>query len=261
MAEGENHHGDEASVRAVTPLELVLVRHGESVGNVLATAAQRNGDETIRIGERDADVPLSSLGVEQATALGGRLAEILGDADRTLVWSSPYVRAVQTADTALRAAGADLPIRLDERLRDRELGILDLLTWLGVQRLLPQEAKRRRWLGKFYHRPPGGESWADVVLRLRSFLHEALAEPHTDRIVLFSHDAVITLVRYVLEGMREADVLALATREPVLNASVTRLRRSRDGAWELKEYNDVSHLQTAGAPVTHHKGESDVRPH
>lgn len=243
----------------VTPRELILIRHGESVGNVLASAAQREGDEVIRIGERDADVPLSALGVEQATALGTRVGDLLGG-ERTLVWSSPYRRAVQTAEIALQASGTSLPVRLDERLRDRELGILDLLTWLGVQRRLPQEATRRRWLGKFYHRPPGGESWADVALRLRSFLHEALAESHADRVVLFSHDAVITLVRYVCEGMREAQVLEIAAGQPVLNASVTRLRREDDDEWRLDVYNDVSHLQTAGAPVTQHRGESDVRP-
>jgi broad specificity phosphatase PhoE len=241
--------------------ELLLVRHGESLGNVAAAQAHAEGAHVIEVPARDPDVELSDLGREQATAVGAVLAALPPEERPQALVCSPYVRALETARLACGSAGYEVPIRLDERLRDRELGILDLLTWLGVQRLLPQEAKRRRWLGKFYHRPPGGESWADVVLRLRSFLHDALAEPHTDRIVLFSHDAVITLVRYVLEGMREADVLALATREPVLNASVTRLRRSRDGAWELKEYNDVSHLQTAGAPVTHHKGESDVRPH
>ncbi len=58
--------------------------------------------------------------------------DLLGGGERTLVWSSPYRRAVQTAEIALQASGASLPVRLDERLRDRELGILDLLTWLGV---------------------------------------------------------------------------------------------------------------------------------
>ena len=60
--------------------------------------------------------------------------------------------------------------RLDERLRDRELGILDRLTSAGVEARFLEEGERRRWLGKFYYRPPGGESWADVVLRLRSLL-------------------------------------------------------------------------------------------
>ena len=62
---------------------------------------------------------------------------------------------------------------VDERLRDRELGILDALTAHGVDVRLPAEAARRRWLGKFYYRPPGGEAWTDVALRLRSFLRDA----------------------------------------------------------------------------------------
>ena len=86
------------------------------------------------------------------------------------VWSSPYLRARQTAELAVHTGGWQTPVLLDERLRDRELGILDMLTSAGVEARLPQEAERRRWLGKFYYRPPGGESWADVVLRLRSLL-------------------------------------------------------------------------------------------
>ncbi len=65
-----------------------------------------------------------------------------------------------------------MKVLTDERLRDRELGILDRLTRLGVKTRYPDEAERRLWLGKLYYRPPGGESWADVALRLRSILDE-----------------------------------------------------------------------------------------
>ncbi|MEP6695909.1 MAG: hypothetical protein ABJA34_03415 [Pseudonocardiales bacterium] len=51
-----------------------------------------------------------------------------------------------------------------------EIGILDLHTTAGVLGRFPEEAARRNRLGKFYHRPPGGESWADVSLRLRSLI-------------------------------------------------------------------------------------------
>ena len=51
---------------------------------------------------------------------------------------------------------------------------------------LPDEAARRSRLGKFYYRPPGGESWADVLLRLRALLRE-LREDHPDgRVLLFA---------------------------------------------------------------------------
>ena len=108
--------------------ELVLVRHGESMGNAAAAAAHAASADVIEVEHRDADVPLSGVGVEQAKALGLGFRNLLADQRPTVVWSSPYVRAQQTARIALDAAGSSLPIAIDERLRDRELGILDLLT-------------------------------------------------------------------------------------------------------------------------------------
>ncbi|MGH1525518.1 histidine phosphatase family protein [Leifsonia sp. L25] len=135
----------------MTAAKILLVRHGESTANVAATAAEAAGEEVIDVGARDADVPLSELGERQAAALRPRLAAELG-ADRrgALVWSSPYRRAVSTARLALDGDA----FVVDERLRDRELGILDALTRHGVDTRLPQEAARRRWLGTFYYRPP-----------------------------------------------------------------------------------------------------------
>ena len=62
-------------------VELLLVRHGESVGNVAATTAQSAGKEVIDVGSRDADVPLTETGTKQAKAFGNWLAE-LEPADR-----------------------------------------------------------------------------------------------------------------------------------------------------------------------------------
>src|SRR4051794_23066848 len=133
-----------------------LARHGESAGNVAATRAELNGDEVLAIDARDADVSLTEAGVEQAGALGAWLAE----QERPIaLWCSPFRRAHDTARIARERAGLDTEIRLDERLRDRELGIVDLLTSRGIQARYPDEAARRLRLGKFWYRPPGGESW------------------------------------------------------------------------------------------------------
>ncbi|MCB5293311.1 2,3-bisphosphoglycerate-dependent phosphoglycerate mutase [Arthrobacter sp. SO3] len=129
--------------------ELLLVRHGESQGNVAATLAHRSGAYVINVPARDADVELSETGREQALALGRLLAGFAEDR-RAAVWSSPYLRARQTAELAVNTGGWKTQPVLDERLRDRELGILDMLTSAGVEARLPQEAERRRWLGKFY---------------------------------------------------------------------------------------------------------------
>jgi broad specificity phosphatase PhoE len=182
-------------------LELILVRHGESVGNVAREAAESSGAEVIVMSMRDPDVPLSPLGEEQATALGRWLAPGAGGSPPNAVWCSPYLRARRTAERALGEYSGGPGPRLDERLRDRELGVLDLLTSHGVRARFPGEAERRRWLGKFYYRPPGGESWADVVLRIRSFLSDLDRCGAEGRHLIVSHDAVILLFRYVCEQL------------------------------------------------------------
>lgn len=240
--------------------ELVVIRHGESLGNVAAAEAYTAGAEVIDVGARDADVELSGAGVEQAEALGRGLAPLLDDDVPTLAWSSTYVRAHQTAQLSLASAGAALPVRLDERLRDRELGVLDLLTTLGVQNRYPEEAVRRRWLGKFYHRPPGGESWADVVLRVRSFLTDLSALPDGTRAVIFCHDALVLTFRYVCEGLSEHEVLEIGRTTPVKNVSITHLVPKSDGGWQVRRFNDVTHLAQSDAPVTRHPGDVDAQP-
>jgi len=116
-----------------------------------------------------------------------------------------------------------MPLVVDERLRDRELGVLDLLTRRGVEARHPDEAVRRRWLGKFYHRPAGGESWADVVLRVRSVVADLVATCRGERVLVVCHDAVVLAIRYVCEGLSEAAVLELQIVDPVKNVSITRL--------------------------------------
>ena len=233
----------------MTARTLLLIRHGESTANVAAAAAEAANVDVIPVEARDADVTLSSLGELQAGALGARLRDVLPR--DSAVYSSPYRRAVQTAQLAL---GADVILRIDERLRDRELGILDRLTAVGVERRLPLEAERRRWTGKFYYRPPGGEAWTDVALRLRSFLRDVPGDPDAT-VVVFAHDAVVSLFLYVMLRMTEAQLAEHLLTHPIANASITELRfDGRD--WSLQAFADDAHLAAAGLPATEHPGEA-----
>jgi broad specificity phosphatase PhoE len=241
--------------------QLLLVRHGESLGNAAASAAERDGTETIDIPMRDADVPLTETGVRQATAVGAWLRDLDPQARPTRAWTSPYVRAATTGEIAIGESGIGLQLRVDERLRDRELGITDLLTTRGFEARLPFEAQRRRWLGKFYYRPPGGESWADMVLRARSVLSDIDLVDDGEHVMVVCHDAMILILRYVCEGLSEAQLLEISQRSSVANASMTRLSRpSGSGLWTADSVNDVSHLSDEGAPVTTHSGGMDDRP-
>lgn len=211
------------------PAEIVLVRHGESVGNLADSAARDAGAEQLDLDARDADVELSDTGREQARALGRWLAGRAADALPTRVVTSPYRRAAETAALALEGlSGVGEAPEQDERLRERDLGVFDGLTGAGIRARHPDEAARRQRLGKFYYQPPSGESWADVAQRVRSFLHDLRVGHDGERIWLFSHQAVIMTFRYVLEGIDEAEVLELDRTVRIPNASVTTYRRSGD---------------------------------
>jgi probable phosphoglycerate mutase len=238
--------------------ELVLIRHGESTANVAREASEAAGHEQIPVECRDADVPLSELGQRQAGAVGQWLrAQPVCER----AWCSPYVRAAQTAQLALQAGESPATLKVDERLRDKELGVLDTLTTVGVAARYPLEAERKRWLGKLYYRAPGGESWADVALRIRSFLRDVESPRRMERSIIFTHDAVITLFRYVCLEMSEAEVLEVAQAEPVPNASITVLALTGD-RWSLRASNLQDHLVTADGEDlrTLHTGETDVAP-
>src|SRR3546814_903781 len=183
------------------PRTLWLVRHAESAGNVANAAALAEGLPELDLAHRDMDVPLSDRGVLQARALSIWLEGLPELPD--VIWSSPYRRALDTACLAVESAGCDIPVVTDERLREREFGILDRLTKVGIEARHPEQAAARAFLGKLYHRPPGGESWADVAARVRTVLTDLRLDHTGERVCIVAHQAVITLCRSALERSEE----------------------------------------------------------
>jgi broad specificity phosphatase PhoE len=234
------------------PEALWLVRHGESAGNVADVAARAAGAARLDLDVNDVDVALSTLGEDQAEALGGRLAA-LDPAERpTCLLVSPYRRARQTADIALSRAGLHgVPTTVDERLRDREQGVLDRLTATGIRDRFPAEAERRRYVGKFWYRPPGGESWADVAQRVRAALVDLRLDREGERVLLVAHDVPILLARYVIEHLDVDEVVALSG--VIGNCSLTTYAAGADGL-RLASFNDTTHIQAhEDATVTAHE--------
>ncbi len=234
--------------RVPGPSALWLVRHGESMGNVADARAQRAGAGKLELDVRDPDVPLSETGCGQARALGRWLAALPPGERPTTVLSSPFTRAFTTAELATEELG--LPVRTDERLRERDFGAFDGMTGAGIREQYPDEAGRRDLLGKFYYRPPGGESWADVALRIRSLLATEALRHDGERLLLVAHQAVIMVFRYVLEELTEQELLAVDKQEQVANASVTRYETRTDGELALVAFNVVEHLVAEDEDVT-----------
>lgn len=237
-----------AAGRRRAPSRLVLVRHGQSVGNLADEDAHRRELERIELDYRDPDTPLSEAGEQQALSLGVHLGGLSSSEQPQIILTSPYVRARTTAQVALERAGLEHKLVFDERLREREFGAFDRLTRRGVQSRFPDEAARLEDLGKFYFRPPGGESWADVALRVRSLLADIRAEYDGASVWAFSHQAVIMVFRYVLEQLDENQILEINASEPLPNCSMTSYAPDETGALQLERYADTSHM--AEAPVT-----------
>lgn len=238
------------------PSVLWIVRHGESAGNVARMAADAAGAHRIDLTERDVDVALSPRGEEQAAALGRWFSGYGVDGRPDVLLASPYLRARETARLFREAGGcpADEPICVDERLREKEFGVLDGLTGSGIKALAPEQAAFRRLLGKFYHRPPGGESWCDVIFRLRSVMDTVALHHPGGRVMIVAHQVVVLCLRYVIEGLSEEEILAIDRAGDVANCSVTEYRHDpahgRSGGLVLARYNESAPVEDSPVAVT-----------
>ncbi|MEO5598520.1 MAG: histidine phosphatase family protein [Novosphingobium sp.] len=240
------------------PSRLWIIRHGQSAGNVARDAAQLGGLDRIVLHGRDVDVPLSPLGEEQADALGRWFANMPPEEQPEVLLASPYLRAVRTAEI-MQASGRlnpEIPVCHDERLREKEFGILDGLTTPGVARAFPEQAEFRQLLGKFYHRPPGGESWCDVILRLRSVLDMTSLHHAGQRVAIVAHQVVVLCMRYIIENLDEAAILAIDREADVANCAVTEYRSdpaTNAGKLALYRYNYTVPVEQQDVPVTREK--------
>lgn len=218
---------------------LWAVRHGQSTANVAFAEAERTGSADLPVAGRDSDVPLSALGRAQARALAGWLAGHAPGTGPDLVICSPYARARQTWE-AMAGPGpaADVPVLVDERLRDREMGVFELHPPAALAARAPQEAARRTLLGEWSYRPPGGEALADVALRVRDLTAELDRAAAGRRVLVVAHDAVVVALRHVLSGIGAP---VPHDPPPVPNASVTHWRG--DGRrLRLVDWGRTAHL-------------------
>jgi probable phosphoglycerate mutase len=233
-----------------------LVRHGQSAGNVANDHAIATGLHAIDLTYRDVDVALSPLGVRQATALGQWFRRQPAAYGPTVVLTSPYRRAMSTAELiAAELEAARRPtLVFDERLREKELGSLNRLTRAGILSKFPAEAVLRDQIGKFYYRPPGGESWCDVLLRLRSLVDSVRLQYAGERVLVVSHQVLILCFRYLLENLTEQQILEIDRTGDVANCSLTTYACNVDeqgrGTLSLQGYNDVTALAELGEVVT-----------
>lgn len=188
------------------------------------------------------DVPLTANGEKQAVATGlGLGAEFKFDR----VFVSPFQRTMETARLMIEQFPYAVETIEDERLREIDFGVLDGLTKHGIAHLHPEEKARRLKLGKYHHRPPAGENYPDVALRLHSFLGTLTRETAGESVLVVCHSVVVLIFRKLLERLSEQQLLAIDADkdQEVRNCSVTHYKfdpgASANGKLVLRDFNRV----------------------
>lgn len=210
--------------------ELVLIRHGESVPNVMPI-----------IGGMRGDAGLTDRGRDQAGLLEKRLREEQMQADR--LYASTLPRALETAEYVSRAL--DLPVQPDDELHELRPGDADGLSvdeWRERYRPDPMTASTPF--------APGGESWVSFVARAGAAL-TALVDRHPgETVVAVCHGGVIEASFYLAFGL---DGSGTRVSFASFNTSITRWRHRRDDrgdrAWAAVTFNDAGHLAGERTPA------------
>lgn len=207
------------------PALLVLVRHGQSPRNVARRGNTFFPDEDSRRGlrgEPDHLTPLTELGVSQAIEVGRLVRERFGSFD--YLYHSGYKRAAQTAEHMVQAFSPDDRARLQVRhnlfLREREPGFAYDMTTAEAEAAFPWLQEHWDTFGRFFARPPGGESLADVAQRVYLFLGMLFRNRANARVLVVSHGGTMRMFRYLLERWTYEDVVTRWSTEPVPNCGV-----------------------------------------
>lgn len=210
---------------------LEAVRHGETPVNAANPAVARPYLP-------DSEVFLTERGERQATDVGRRFAALPELPD--LVLCSPYPRARRTWELAAAELRSAPEFRIDDRLHDRDRGQFRVMSQARARLLHPDEAaaEDRDPLG---YRPPAGESFRDVADRVGDVVAELL-DPGPERVLIVAHDAVVLMLRQVLEHLPDAEILALADRGLAGNGSVTSWQRDPSSGFQLVAYDVRTHL-------------------
>jgi broad specificity phosphatase PhoE len=165
----------------VTATKLFLVRHGQSAGNAEG-----------RFGGHSA-TPLSELGFEQARVT----ADALAKENVSAIYSSDLLRAVQTAEPL--ADLLSIPIVTKPEFRERNVGVLEGLTFDESKQEYPSDyyALVNR---NIHHVITKGESYSNLLDRIRGELREIIRKHRGERVAVFTHTGALCFMTLHLLG-------------------------------------------------------------
>jgi len=220
------------------PLNLILVRHGESEGNV-ATARSKAGDHSDYTGEflrrHNSFWRLTDNGIWQAQEAGRWIREHIGSAFGRY-YTSGYLRAMETA---YYLGLPDANWYADFNLRERDWGSFDSISREERAARFAEVLKERERDG-FSWRPPYGESIADVCLRETRVLDTLHRECTDMDVIIVCHGEIIWAFRILLERLTQRRFNELDaskdTRDRIHNCQVLHYTRVDPVTREVHPY-------------------------
>lgn len=236
------HAASPPTVRAAMhrPVLLVIVRHGQSLRNTFDIHKGIERMPQAIATTPDHSVPLTPEGEREALRTGEGLCREFGSFDA--VFHSPWLRTCQTTDLILRAFPPGTPQRRNLFLVEQHFGQLDPCLW--PQRLEEYARayelfeQQRAIMGRFYCRPPDGESWADVCMRSHQFLGTIFRpERAGQRILVVTHGVTQQSFRYHLEHPTEEALVEEYIQAPNLNCGAGAYSWSESTGWKLLFWN------------------------
>lgn len=206
-------------------MRVILLRHGE-------TAWNRDG-----VFRGTEDVPLNSLGYEQAVLTGERLRQV----SLAHAFTSPLSRSRDTALGAVKPQG--LPVENREFLNDMHFG-----QWQGhtVENVAAQWPKEYDiWLNNPSHcQTPGGESLAGVMQRVSRGVEELIQKNEEENLLLVSHRVIIKLLLLWAVGSDSSAFWKIRIDNCSLSSFIV-----KKGFCVIERINDTCHLQSLSSSM------------
>lgn len=220
------------------PIDLVLVRHGQSEGNI-ANKYSKKGDDRYYTQEfcdrHSSKWRLSNKGIEQAKIAGDWIQKNVSK-EFERYYTSEYIRAMETS-TLLDLENAVW--FADFFLRERDWGDFDMLP--HKERVNKYaDAIRRREIDSFYWTPPNGESMADLCIRLKWILDTLHRECSDKNVIMVCHGEVMWGFRVLLERIPQEAFIELDSSDDeknrIHNCQVIQYSRKNPKTGEISPY-------------------------
>lgn len=227
------------------PNRLVLVRHAESARNEAKKGSVYFADDEARRnvqGIPDHNIPLTEFGAQQALETGEAIKEHFGLF--SYVYHSGYRRTADTTDGMLKAYTPEdveqMKVRQNTFIRERDPGFPYDMTTEEAEAAFPWLHEYWQTFGGFMARPPGGESLADVVNRVYTFLGMLFRDRQGEDVMVVTHGGTLRCFRFLLEHWDYEQAVTWNNEPHPENCGVTTYEYdSKLGRLALRQYNEV----------------------